>query len=307
MRKTVTETSHEHAIGLDLEQPEAILARLADGQAEAAASVRPAMGTIAATSVVVARTIRGGGTLAYAAAGSSGLMAMSDALELPGTFGIDRKQIAIFFAGGPPWLDTFRGGPEDDADLGAKAVSESGLGETDCLIAVSASGSTPYALGALRCAAERGVTTIGIANNAGAPLLEDAGIAILLPTPPELIAGSTRMGAGTAQKIALNLISTLMAIELGHVVDGHMVNLSIENTKLRQRALGMISDISGCAEEAAAYCLDRSEGSVKVAILLAVGVSDPATAQRLLDTHNGNVRSAMAALDQGQGPEKQRA
>ena len=307
MRKTVTETSHEHAIGLDLEQPDAILAHLAAGQADAAASVRSALDAIAAASRATARTIRDGGTLAYAAAGSSGLMAMSDALELPGTFGIDRNQIGILFAGGPPWLDTFRGGPEDDADLGAKAVSDIGLGDGDSLITVSASGSTPFALGALRCAAERNVTTIGIANNAGAPLLEDADIAILLPTPPELIAGSTRMGAGTAQKIALNLISTLMAIELGHVVDGHMVNLSIENTKLRQRALGMISDISGCSEEAAVHCLDRSDGSVKTAILLAVGIDDPASARQLLETHNGNVRSAMAALDQGHGPEKQRA
>ncbi|MDA4844570.1 N-acetylmuramic acid 6-phosphate etherase [Hoeflea poritis] len=307
MRKTVTETSHEQAAGLDLKQPEAILALLMDGQTEAAASVRPAADAIASASRITARTIRSGGTLAYAAAGSSGLMAMSDALELPGTFGIDRKQISILFAGGPPWLDTFRGGPEDDYELGVRDVDKSNLGDNDCMIAVSASGSTPYALGAMTHAHERGTATIGIANNAGSPLLEMAGTPILLPTPPELIAGSTRMGAGTAQKIALNLMSTLMAIELGHVVDGHMVNLSIENAKLRSRALNMISDIAGCTDDTASHCLEQSDGSVKIAILLACGAANMDAARHLLNTHNGNVRSARAALDQGQGPEKQRA
>lgn len=307
MRKTVTETSHEQAVGLDMKQPETILALLVDGQADAAACVRSAADAIASASRIAAKTIGGGGTLAYAASGSSGLMAMSDALELPGTFGIDRGQIGILFAGGPPWLNTFRGGPEDDYELGVRDVDKSDLGDNDCLIAVSASGSTPYALGAMTQAHERGTATIGIANNAGSPLLEMAGTPILLPTPPELIAGSTRMGAGTAQKIALNLISTLMAIELGHVVDGHMVNLSIENAKLHTRARNMISDISGCAEEAASHCLEQADGSVKVAILLACGAAGPDAARRLLDTHNGNVRSARAALDQDQGPEKQRA
>ncbi|WP_136656559.1 N-acetylmuramic acid 6-phosphate etherase [Nitratireductor sp. XY-223] len=307
MRKTVTESPHARSIGLDLEQPEAVLALLLDGQAEATASVRSAVGAIASASTIVARTISNGGTLAYAAAGSSGLMALSDALELPGTFGIDRGQISILFAGGPPWLDNFRGGPEDDADLGARDVDAAGLGDGDCVIAVSASGSTPYAVGALTRAGERGATTIGIANNADTPLLAKAGTPILLATPPELIAGSTRMGAGTAQKIALNLISTLTAIKLGHVVDGHMVNLSVENAKLRTRALNMISDLSGCGDEAASRCLDRADGSVKIAILLACGAGDADAAKRLLDTHNGNVRSAMTALDQGQGPERQRA
>ena len=124
-------------------------------------------------------------------------------------------------------------GPEDDETQAARDVANAGIGKGDCLIALSASGTTPYAVAALKAAKAAGAATIGIANNEGAPLLGLADIAILLPTPPELIAGSTRMGAATAQKIALNMMSTLMAIHLGHVHDGYMVNLHADNMKLQ--------------------------------------------------------------------------
>ena len=131
---------------------------------------------------------------------------------------------------------------------GRKDVADAGIGAGDCLIAVSASGSTPYAVGALEEATRRGARTIAIANNEGSPLLELAEAPILLKTPPELIAGSTRMGAGTAQKIALNMLSTLAAIHLGHVHDGYMVNLHADNLKLKRRAARIVSAIAGCDE-----------------------------------------------------------
>ena len=307
MQKPTTESTHKRSHGLDLEEPGTILSALLEGQTTAAASVRAASGAIITASKEAAATIRGGGTLVYTAAGSSGLMALSDALELPGTFGISRSQIKVLFAGGPPWLDTFRGGPEDDEQLAVKDVDANGLSDSDCMIAVSASGSTPYAVAAMRKAREIGASTIGIANNEVCPLLEVADTGIFLPTPPELVAGSTRMGAGTAQKIALNLMSTLMAIELGHVVDGHMVNLTVENAKLRSRAANMISTLASCSIENALQCLDRADGSVKAAILLACGAADAGKAEDLLRLNNGNVRSAMAALNQGMGSENQRA
>ncbi|MEX3009838.1 N-acetylmuramic acid 6-phosphate etherase [Hoeflea sp. TYP-13] len=307
MQKTTTESMHEHALGLDLEEPARILSALMEGQTDAAACVHSASDAIIKASKTAAATIRAGGRLIYAAAGSSGLMALSDALELPGTFGIDRDQIRVLFAGGPPWLDTFRGGPEDDAGLAIDDIMECRLTDSDCLIAVSASGSTPYAVAALQKAVEIGAATVAIANNSGSPLLVAADTAIFLPTPAELIAGSTRMGAGTAQKIALNLISTLMAIDLGHVVDGHMVNLIVDNAKLRSRAANIIAVLAKCSEDTALACLDQAGGSVKAAILLASGAADPDAAQRLLESNNGNVRSAMAALNQGFGSEQQRA
>ena len=307
MQKPTTETLHKRSHGLDLEEPAAIALTLLEGQSGAASSVRAATAAIVTASHTAAETIRRGGALAYTAAGSSGLMALSDALELPGTFGISRNQIKVLFAGGPPWLDTFRGGPEDDEQLARHDVRANNLTKSDCMIAVSASGSTPYAVAALHEAKRIGMATIAIANNEICPMLEAADTAIFLPTPPELVAGSTRMGAGTAQKIALNLLSTLMAIELGHVVDGHMVNLTVENAKLRTRAAGMIATLASCSMEHALHCLDRSEGSVKAAILLACGAADPGKAETLLQSNNGNVRSAMAALNQGFGSENQRA
>lgn len=302
-----TESMHENAIGLDLLKPDAILSTLLDGQAEAVASVRHAMPDIIAASDIAAGTIRNDRTLIYAAAGSSGLMAQSDGLELPGTFGIGRDRIKILFAGGPPGLDTFYGGPEDDEALGKRDIDNAGVSHGDCLIAVSASGSTPYALGALHRARDAGAQTIAIANNAGSPLLQAADIRILLPTPPELVAGSTRMGAGTAQKIALNMISTLMAVQLGHVVDGHMVNVVADNTKLRARAARIVMALARCDEQAAQDCLSRADGAVKIAILLAAGAPDVAQAGQLLEQNHQNVRSALTALDQGESPEKQRA
>src|SRR5690606_28471834 len=197
-----TEALHEHAAGLDERPPATVLRILAEAQVEAATAVRHAIPAIADAAALVAETLASGGRLAYAAAGSSGLMALADALELPGTYGIPRERIIVLFAGGPAALQDLAGAPEDDAEGAAREVADAGLGKGDCLIAVSASGSTPYAVSALKEAARRGAKTVAVANNAGSPLLELAAAPVLLATPPEVIAGSTRMGAGTAQKIA---------------------------------------------------------------------------------------------------------
>lgn len=307
MNAPKTESMHAQAEGIDLRAPDAIASVLLDGQADAVASVRQAIPGIIAASDILADTVRRDGNLIYAAAGSSGLMALSDALELPGTFGIPRNRIKILFAGGPPGLATFYGGPEDDETLGIRDADDASVSGKDCLIAVSASGSTPYALGTLRRASECGARTIAIANNANSPLLEASDTPVYLPTPPELVAGSTRMGAGTAQKIALNMISTLMAVQLGHVVDGHMVNLVADNTKLRARAARIVMALADCDEPAAQDCLTRADGAVKVAILLAGGMPDASSAQKLLDQHDHKLRSALTALDQSTGSEQQRA
>lgn len=292
-----TEELHPHAAGLDTQPPETILGFLAAAQVEAASVVQSAVKPIAEAAARAAATLRAGGRLAYAAAGSSGLMALADAVELPGTFGIARDRIELLLAEGVANLLDLPAAPEDDEGRAARDVAAAQIGEGDCLIALSASGTTPYAVAALQAAKAAGAATIAIANNDGAPLLQLADIAILLPTPPELIAGSTRMGAATAQKIALNMMSTLMAIELGHVHDGHMVNLRAENKKLGLRAARIVAAISGQDERAAAGWLDAAGGSVKHAVLLAAGAADVATASRLLEGADQNLRRAMAELD----------
>ncbi|BCH06434.1 N-acetylmuramic acid 6-phosphate etherase [Mesorhizobium sp. 131-3-5] len=302
MAETRTEALHRNAEGLDIQAPEAILVSLADAQIEAAKAVHNAIPAIARAAEIIASRLNGGGKLAYAAAGSSGLMALADALELPGTFGIQRDRIAILIAGGDEAFKTLAGGPEDDTEEAAAAVAKAGIGAGDCLIALSASGTTPYAVRAIEDARRRGAATIGIANNRDSALLRQAETAILLETPPEVIAGSTRMGAGTAQKIALNMLSTLTAVHLGHVHDGYMVNLMSDNIKLRDRAARIVAAISGRDRDEAARLLEKSGGAVKTAILLAAGADSADAAEKLLEGTGQKLRPALSAIEGSKGP-----
>lgn len=290
-----TEGLQEKAKGLDTMVSGDVLALLSAGQQEAARAVDAVRDDIAAASALATDAISSGHKLVYAGAGSSGLMALADALELPGTFGIERQQIAILFAGGTANLSEMPGGPEDDVQQGrldAQAVIASG----DCVVIISASGSTPYALAVAEVAREEGARIVGIANNADAKLFAFSDVAILLKTPPEFVSGSTRMGAGTAQKIALNMFSTLMAVRLGHVHDGYMVNLRADNKKLVARAARIVAEVTGVDMVEAGHQVEKASGSVKVAILLAKGAEDKKTAEDLLVQSGQNVRRALARI-----------
>lgn len=294
MSKNATEARHGKAEGLDQLAPAEILRLLAAGQQEAAKAVDQVIPSIARAADLVAATLRSGGRVVYAGAGSAGLVAIADALELPGTYGIPPEQIAILFAGGLSGAADLPGGPEDDAALGARDADV--IAAADCVICVSASGSTPYTVAVAAVAKARGAKLVAMANNAGAPLFEGADVAVLLETPPEVIAGSTRMGAATAQKIALNMLSTLAAVRLGHVHDGHMVNLRADNGKLRIRAARMVAEISGIGFEEAHAWMDVSGGSVKVAVLLAAGAADAEAARALLVRSGQVLRAALDEL-----------
>ena len=219
-------------------------------------------------------------------------MALADGFELPGTFGVDADRIVLLFAGGTKCLERMVGGPDDDVELAEADARSSGLSHGDCAICVSASGSTPYTLAVQRHLGKLGVNTVAIANNANSPLLNEAQFPITLHTPPEIIAGSTRMGAATAQKIALKVLSTLMAVELGHVHDGMIVNLLADNEKLRQRAIGMVAEIAGCS----AKYLEEARGSVKIAVLLAGGSASLKDAETLLEKSEGKLRSVLRSI-----------
>lgn len=288
-----TEERHDKAAGLDVAHPEVALRLLASGQQAAAKAVDGAIESIAAAAEIAAGVLSAGGRLIYAGAGSSGLMAMADALELPGTYGIAHDKIVVLLAGGAASLTDLAGGYEDDIELARSDVAKAGVGAGDCLVAISASGSTPYALVALEEARARGARVIAMANNPGAALFKNADISILLQTPPEVVSGSTRMGAGTAQKIAFNMLSTLVGIRLGHVYDGHMVNLKADNAKLRGRAVRIVSDIAGIDATEAARHLDTASGSVKIAILLAAGAGHVAAAETTLAAAGQNLRQAL--------------
>lgn len=303
MRRTTTEQRHENAGDIDNLDVGAAALILFEGQVAAAKAVKAAVPAIAHASTLLAQSVKSGGNLVYCAAGSSGLMALADGLELPGTFGISHDRIKILLAGGDEILKELRGGPEDDEDLAAKDIAEANVSDKDAIIVLSASGTTPYALKALQLAKSLGAHTVAIANNPDTPLLNSAEASICLQTPPEVIAGSTRMGAGTAQKIALNMMSTLMAIELGHVHDGHMVNLIADNEKLRQRARNMVMDISGCDTATADTALSYGAGSVKLATLLASGAKDKHTAEILLESNGQKLRPSLSMLKEGESSE----
>jgi N-acetylmuramic acid 6-phosphate etherase len=300
METTKTEQRHSASQALDTLPPEAALRAMCAAQVAAAQAVEGAIAQIATAAETIARRMAAGGRLIYAGAGSSGLMALADALEIPGTFGISRRQIVILLSEGLDTLAHFAAETEDDSLRGRQAVEAIAPTEADCLIAVSASGTTPYAVAALQAARQHGTTTVAIANNPAAPLLEQADIAILLDTPPEIIAGSTRLGAGTAQKIALNMISTQVGIHLGHVHDGYMVNVRAENAKLKERARRMVCAIAGCDEPTARDMLALSGGYTKIAILLAKGAVTPDAARGLLRQSGQALRPALRMLQASQ-------
>ncbi|SHJ38067.1 N-acetylmuramic acid 6-phosphate etherase [Shimia gijangensis] len=266
---------------------------LLDGQVDAIDAVRPAIAAIAKCALKMAAAIREGHRLHYAAAGSSGLMALADVSELRGTFGIESDKLRIHMAGGVP-VDANMPGDTEDDDRAAAQLAK-GIHEGDVVIVLTASGTTPFALAIARAAQGKGTSVIGIANNPGTPLLAMADEAVCIATPPEVIAGSTRLGAGTAQKAALNLMSTLMGIELGHVYRGEMVNVIADNAKLVRRAVGMVVRIADVSADAAEAAIKQTGGRVKPAILVAVGCT-PEEAASLLEQSNGQLGDCLNSL-----------
>lgn len=287
----VTEHLHPAALGLDTLPGAVVLGHLLAAQAAAVQVVGQALPQIEAAAALMAAALRADGRLVYAGAGSSALMAVADGLELGGTFGVPADRVLLLMAGGLPVDARMPGDTEDDAGEGTRAAQVLRAG--DVVIAVTASGRTPYALAVAQAARARGAKVIGIANAVGAALFDHADVAICLATPPEMIAGSTRMGAGTAQKVALNMMSTLMGISLGQVHDGMMVGLVADNEKLRGRAAAMVARIAGVGTGLAATALDTAQGAVKPAVLIALGQA-PEAALGLLSETNGNLRAAIA-------------
>lgn len=295
MSQPSTEALHPDAPGLHALPGTVALERLLAAQVTALQSVAPAIAAIDAAAVAAAEILGRGGRLGYAGAGSSGLMALADCLELPGTFGIAPAFTPVLLAGGAASLLHMTGAVEDDPAVGLADLKASGLGPGDAVICVSASGATPYTLAIAEAARARGVLVIAIANRPDAALFRAADHTVLLDTGPEVVAGSTRMGAGTAQKVALNMLSVRMAIALGHVHAGRMVNLVADNAKLRRRAAGMVADIAGVTEAAAEAALAVTAGSVKPAILVARGMT-PTAANAALAVSGGHLGPPLAKL-----------
>jgi N-acetylmuramic acid 6-phosphate etherase len=280
---------------LDAWDSAAALAALWEAQLAAAAAVRTALPAIAAAADAAARHLRARGRLAYCGAGTSGRLAAQDGAELTPTFGWPAERIVLLLAGGVRALSEAVEGAEDDREAAESAVAAQGIGTEDVAIAVAASGRTPFTCAALEAARRRGALTVAIANSPGAPLFAQADHTILIETGAEPIAGSTRLKAGTAQKIALNLLSTLLMLRLGRVHRGLMVDFRPGNAKLRARAVRMLRHLTGADETTARDALAGAGGHVKTAVLLLHGLDVPAAAS-LLQSHDGRLRDALRAL-----------
>lgn len=287
-----TEQLHPDATGLDARPLSDVADQLIRSQVQAAAVVQKASAEIAKGASVMAQTLLRNGTLYFIAAGSSGLMAAADAQELGGTFSVPATQLRIVMAGGLPQGVEMPGDTEDMTDGLERELKA--LKPVDTVILVSASGTTPFTLRAAEIAKAAGASLVGIANNPGSALLLLADVSIALATPPELLSGSTRLGAGTAQKIALNTLSTTMAVDLGHVYDGMMVNLRADNAKLRRRATGIIARIADVDHDQAQSALEHAKGDVKLAALMAAQGTSLDRAVTCLEQTNGNLRAALA-------------
>lgn len=269
-----------------------------DEQLVALAAIREATASIASAADAAAERLRRGGRLAYAGAGTSGRVAVQDGVELGPTFGWPEPRLVYFLAGGMSALSHSAEGAEDDAEGARAAIAANGIGKDDVVIGVAASGRTPFTLALVRAARAAGALTIAIANNPGTPLLDTAEYGLLAATGSEIIAGSTRMKAGTAQKAILNMLSTAIMLRLGRVYQGLMVDMQISNSKLLARAQAMVASLAACSDTIAAEALRQTGNNIKAAVLVAMGAT-PAAAADSLARHGGVLRSTLESSDRG--------
>jgi N-acetylmuramic acid 6-phosphate etherase len=290
-----TERASPRYARIDRWDPAEILDAMIEGQFAAVAAVHAARPALERAALAIEQRLRGGGRLAYAGAGTSGRLAAQDGAELMPTFGWPAARLVLLMAGGREALLRAVEGAEDAAGDAAALVRQHAIDERDVLIAVAASGTTPFTIACLRAAAARGALTIGIANNRATPLLDEAAHPICLATGAEPIAGSTRMKAGTAQRVALTVLSSLVMIRLGHVYEGMMVDVEATNSKLLRRSETMLAQLTGRGGDEVREALRQAGGSVKLALLLLQGAArDAATAA--LAAAGGDLRAAKQRL-----------
>jgi N-acetylmuramic acid 6-phosphate etherase len=270
-----------------------------EGQMAALASIKSQTHMIAGAAQAASARLSQGGRIVYAGAGTSGRVAVQDGVELGPTFGWPADRLVYLLAGGVNAMMRSAEGAEDDITAAQSAIAANAVTPKDVVIAVAASGRTPFAVAALQAARAAGALTIAIANNADAPLLTSADFPILAETGSEFIAGSTRMKAGTAQKVILNLLSTAIMLRLGKVYRGLMVDMVVSNEKLKKRACGIVATLAQCDEAIAKAALTSVNYDIKLAVLIARGHA-PLTATEVLAAHHGQLRAAVAALEVGQ-------
>ncbi|HKW21109.1 MAG TPA: N-acetylmuramic acid 6-phosphate etherase [Ktedonobacterales bacterium] len=293
LHRLVTEQSNAASVEIDQMTPLQIVQLMNMEDAEVAVAVAKELPSIAAAIEAIAARLRNGGRLIYLGAGTSGRLGALDAAECPPTFDISPDRIIGCIAGGSFALSQAAEDLEDSAEAGSADIARLSGGSADALVGITASGRTPYVLGAVASARERGMLVVGLACNSNTPLHEGVDIMIAPDVGPEVIAGSTRLKAGTAQKMVLNMLSTATMVRLGKTFGNLMVDVRATNQKLRERALSILAQATGlpraqCEEELAA-----ADGELKTAILSVRANLTPAAARERLARHDGVLRVAL--------------
>jgi N-acetylmuramic acid 6-phosphate etherase len=276
------------------------LRALSREDATVALAVRRELPQIALAVDAIAKSLRGGGTLFYIGAGTSGRLAVLDAAECPPTFGTPPGMVRAIIAGGERALRHAVEGAEDSAADGARDLRRAGVSRGDVVVGIAASGATAYVLGALAYARRRGAVTVGVTSNSRSPVARKARISISPDTGPEVIAGSTRMKAGTAQKMVLNMLSTAAMVRLGRVYENWMVHVALTNQKLRRRGARILEEAAGVSLSTAEHALRQAGHNLPSAlVMLKTGVSARDARQRLAAA-GGSVRQALEAAKKHQ-------
>lgn len=289
-----TEQRNPRSRGLDMKSTREILRIISREDTRVARAVARELPQIARAADAIVRALRRGGRLIYVGAGTSGRLATLDAAECPPTFGVPPTMVQAVMAGGTGALVRAVEGAEDSPSRGARDLAARKITARDVAVGLTASGSTPYVLGALAYARRRGAVTVGVTSNRRSPLARVASILIAPQVGPEVIAGSTRMKAGTAQKLVLNMLSTAAMVRLGRVYDNWMIDVALTNQKLRQRGLRILAQVSGANVSEAARALRRAGHDLRVALVMLKAGVDRAEAQRRLKGAQGNLRRALA-------------
>src|ERR1700674_3538060 len=288
-----TEQRNPRTRGLDAMSTPGILRAIHREDATVARAVARAIPAIARAVDAIAGALSRGGRVFYVGAGTSGRLAALDAAEIPPTFGTPARMVQAVIAGGRRALTHAVEGAEDNRAQGARDLAARGLHHNDVVVGITASGSTPYVLGALEFARRRHAVTVGVAANPGTPITRLAKISIVAETGPETITGSTRMKAGTAQKMVLNMLSTAAMVRMGRVYDNWMIGVALTNRKLRARGLRILAEASGATVAEATRALRQSGHNMGIALIILKSGASAREAQRRWHDAGGNVRIAL--------------
>ncbi len=288
-----TEKRNTRTRGIDRKSTSGILRAIHREDASVAGAVQAALPAIARAVDAIAASLRRGGRLFYVGAGTSGRLAALDAAEIPPTFGTPPRLVQAVIAGGRRALTDAVEGAEDNRAQGARDLAARRLRAGDAVVGIAASGGTPYVLGALEFARKRGAVTIGLTSNPRTPITEMAQISIVVRTGPEAITGSTRMKAGTAQKLVLNMLSTATMIRLGRVYDNWMIGVALTNRKLQARGLRILREASGAGVAESTRALRQSGHNLGAALIMLKTGASAREARRLLRATHGHVHNAL--------------